>query len=268
MVILMYEEVESKLIENEQIEMALETDIRKTKKYWEKYVYSLILLIVLWGLYIYTFCVTHTIAGIKYDGSGFGFDKYVAFLGIFAVSMFALFFFLYDLIVNTKNRFNKYWITNIRVIAFNNKKGYTIRNIERIDKIGTYNIKNNYADIILIFKKVTSTDKAVGPLVLTGIKNYTDAVYQIREKNMNIEVFNDENLIPKKKKTVPKGELEGQVIEANPNTIQGTTVDTTGVQMDANKPNRHLGTVPDLNKIPMGEEEAQAQKAAVFKNIR
>ena len=257
----MYEDVGNKLIENEKIELVLETDVRKTKKYWEKYVYSLILLIVLWALYIYSFCVTHTIGGVTYSGKGFGFDKYLAFLIIFVITVFAVFLFVYDLMINTKNRFNKYWLTNLRVIAFNNKKGYTIRYIQRIDRLGVYNIKNNYADIILIFKKITSTDKNELPLLLTGIKNYNDTIKFIQSKNEDIEVFTDENLGKKNKNDTVKQ-------EDNPST---SYVSTLGVQMDANKPNRHLGSPVggvNPNKIPMSDEEAEAEKAAMFKKAR
>ena len=267
MVILMYEDVESKLIENEQIELTLETDVRKTKKYWEKYVYSLILVIIMWALFIYTYCVKHDIGGTKYYASGFNFDKYAAFLGITLITVFLLFFFIYDLMVNTKNRFNKYWLTNIRVIAFNNKKGYTIRNIERIDRVGIYNNNNNYADIILVFKKVTASDKLELPLALTGIKNYGEVIDYIKSKNENIELFDDTNLVKKKN----KNKKVEPVPEEN-SVVSGTSVDTSGiVQMDANKPNRHLGTPVgnvNPNKIPMSDEEAEAQKAALFKKTR
>ena len=267
MVILMYEDVENKLIENEEIELSLETDVRKTKKYWEKYVYSLILVIIMWALFIYTYCVKHDIGGAKYYASGFNFDKYAAFLGITIVTVFLLFFFSYDLMVNTKNRFNKYWLTNIRVIAFNNKKGYTIRNIERIDRVGIYNKKNNYADIILVFKKVTASDRLELPLALTGIKNYEEVINFIKSKNEDAEFFDDTNLTKKKN----KNKKEETVTEDN-NVASGTSVDTSGiVQMDANKPNRHLGAPVggvNPNKIPMSDEEAEAQKAAVFKKTR
>ena len=263
----MYEEVENKLIENEKIELTLETDVRKTKKYWEKYVYSLILVIILWALFIYTYCVNHDIGGAKYYASGFSFDKYIAFLGVIIITIFLAFFFAYDLMVNTKNRFNKYWFTNLRVIAFNNKKGYTIRYLERIDRVGVYNNKNNYADIILIFKKVTASDRVELPLDLTGIKNYEEVIKFIKEKNEDVEIFDDTNLIKKKNKNKQK--------ESTPekgNIVSGTTVDTSGImQMDANKPNRHLGSSVgnvNPNRIPMSDEEAQAEKAALFKRPR
>lgn len=267
----MYEDVESKLIENEQIEMTLETDIRKTKKYWEKYVYSLILVIILWALFIYTYCVNHTIAGINYSAEGFSFDKMAALIGTIFITLFGIFFFLYDVMISTKNRFNKYWLTNIRIISFNNKKGYIIRNIERIDRIGTYNIKDNYADIVIIFKKVTASDKAELPILLTGIKNYEEVVNYIKSKNEDITLFTDENL-GKKKKTVTNNTSDDTIGEIMPRT----TVDTSGIQqMDANKPSRHLGTPTpvnnsgvDPNKIPMSDAEAEAQKAAIFKKTR
>ena len=110
----------------------------------------------------------------------------------------------------------------------------------------------------MIFKKITSTDKNELPLLLSGIKNYNDTIKFIQSKNEDIEVFTNENLGKKNKNDVKQ--------EDNTST---SYVNALGVQMDANKPNRHLGSpvggvIP--NKIPMSDEEAE--KAAMFKKVR
>lgn len=177
------------LEENERILFYGVSDVSKTNKQYGRLLLMFVFLILCWFLLI---------SGVRSEGI-FNLKAIICFSTLVLLTISLFWGFIYNIFLKYKSKNNEYFITDKRVVLYNQKKGFVMDNIFNIEYIDISREKNNYGDVLFSFRDVNLMEQMKNGICFEGVENPRRVVEIIKSINSQVYISDDRPIVMGKK---------------------------------------------------------------------
>lgn len=163
--------------------------VEKTSNQFLRFLLMLVVLFVFWFLFI---------IGVNQEKI-VDFGLIIFFLILLLLTVFLIYGLIYNMSLKHRNKDNKYWITDKRVILLNVKNGIKKEYISNIEYLGIAREKNGYGDIIFSSYGNNLMEQIKSGFSFEGVENPRGVVRLIIERNSKISIYDDKTTFLGKK---------------------------------------------------------------------